>query len=44
MKVEKPGLVGRAMKFRPWTVQPSGSVAHARALLDEYPPQRSHCS
>jgi len=24
------------MKFMPWTVQPSDSVAHARALLDEY--------
>jgi len=36
MKAEKPLLVGRAMKFMPWTVQPSDSVAHARALLDEY--------
>jgi len=24
------------MKFTPWTVQPSDSVAHARTLLDEY--------
>jgi acetoin utilization protein AcuB len=35
MKAEKLLLVERVMKFMPWTVQPSESVAHARALLDE---------
>jgi acetoin utilization protein AcuB len=36
MKAENPLLVERTMKFMPWTVQPSDSVAHARALLDEH--------
>ncbi len=36
MKAETPLLVERMMKFMPWTVQPSDSVAHARALLDEH--------
>jgi CBS domain-containing protein len=36
MKVENLLLVESAMKFMPWTVQPSDSVAHARALLDEH--------
>ena len=36
MKAENLLLVERAMKFMPWTVQPSDSVAHARALLDEH--------
>jgi len=36
MKVDNLLLVKRAMKFMPWTVQPSDSVAHARTLLDEY--------
>jgi acetoin utilization protein AcuB len=35
MKAENLLLVERVMKFMPWTVQPSDSVAHARALLDE---------
>jgi CBS domain-containing protein len=35
MKAEKLLLVERVMKFMPWTVQPSDSVAHARALLDD---------
>ena len=35
MKWENLLLVERVMKFMPWTVQPSDSVAHARALLDE---------
>jgi acetoin utilization protein AcuB len=35
MKAENLLLVHRVMKFMPWTVQPSDSVAHARALLDE---------
>jgi len=35
MKAENLLLVDRVMKFMPWTVQPSDSVAHARALLDE---------
>ena len=35
MKAENPLLVERTMKFMPWTVQPSDSVAHARALLDD---------
>jgi CBS-domain-containing membrane protein len=35
MKAENLLLVDRVMKFMPWTVQPSASVAHARALLDE---------
>jgi CBS domain-containing protein len=34
MKAENLLLVERVMKFMPWTVQPSDSVAHARALLD----------
>jgi CBS domain-containing protein len=33
MKPENLLLVERVMKFMPWTVQPSDSVAHARALL-----------
>jgi len=33
MKAENLLLVERVMKFMPWTVQPSDSVAHARALL-----------
>jgi len=36
MKAQNLLLVERAMKFMPWTVQPSDSVAHARALLDEH--------
>ena len=36
MKAENLLLVERAMRFMPWTVQPSDSVAHARALLDEH--------
>jgi acetoin utilization protein AcuB len=36
MKAENQLLVERTMKFMPWTVQPSDSVAHARALLDEH--------
>ena len=36
MKAENLLLVERVMKFMPWTVQPSDSVAHARALLDEH--------
>lgn len=35
MKAENLLLVKRAMKVMPWTVQPSDSVAHARAILDE---------
>ena len=35
MNAIQPLLVERRMKFMPSTVQPSDSVAHARALLDE---------
>jgi CBS domain-containing protein len=35
MKAQNLLLVERVMKFMPWTVQPSDSVAHARALLDD---------
>jgi len=35
MKTRQPSLVERRMSFRPCTVEPSDSVAHARALLDE---------
>jgi len=35
MNAIQPLLVERRMKFMPYTVQPSDSVAHARALLDE---------
>jgi acetoin utilization protein AcuB len=35
MNAQKLLLVERVMRFMPWTVQPSDSVAHARALLDE---------
>jgi acetoin utilization protein AcuB len=35
MKVKQPTLIERRMKFMPCTVEPSDSVAHARALLDE---------
>jgi acetoin utilization protein AcuB len=35
MNAKQPMLVERRMKFMPCTVQPSDSVAHARALLDE---------
>ncbi len=35
MNAIQPLLVERRMKFMPCTVQPSDSVAHARALLDE---------
>jgi CBS domain-containing membrane protein len=36
MNVEQPFLVERRMRFMPCTVEPSDSVAHARALLDEH--------
>ena len=35
MSATQPLLVERWMKFMPSTVQPSDSVAHARAVLDE---------
>jgi acetoin utilization protein AcuB len=35
MNKRSPSLVERRMKFMPYTVEPSDSVAHARALLDE---------
>jgi len=35
MKTRQPSLVERRMSFMPYTVEPSDSVAHARALLDE---------
>jgi acetoin utilization protein AcuB len=35
MNAQRLLLVERVMRFMPWTVQPSDSVAHARALLDE---------
>src|SRR3979411_1554160 len=35
MKAENLLLVERVMRFMPWTVQPSDSVAHARALFAE---------
>jgi CBS domain-containing membrane protein len=36
MDAEQPFLVERRMRFMPCTVEPSDSVAHARALLDEH--------
>jgi acetoin utilization protein AcuB len=39
MKAGQPILIERRMKFMPCTLEPSDSVAHARALLDE---QRIH--
>jgi CBS domain-containing protein len=35
MNTRQPSLVERRMRFMPCTVEPSDSVAHARALLDE---------
>jgi CBS domain-containing protein len=35
MNTREPLLVERRMRFMPCTVEPSDSVAHARALLDE---------
>jgi CBS domain-containing protein len=35
MNTRQPSLVERRMSFMPCTVEPSDSVAHARALLDE---------
>jgi CBS domain-containing protein len=35
MNTKQPPLVDRRMSFIPYTVEPSDSVAHARALLDE---------
>jgi CBS-domain-containing membrane protein len=35
MNTRQPLLVERRMRFMPCTVEPSDSVAHARALLDE---------
>jgi CBS domain-containing protein len=35
MNTKQPYLVERRMRFMPCTVEPSDSVAHARALLDE---------
>src|SRR5215469_16296333 len=35
MNTRQPALVERRMRFMPCTVQPSDSVAHARALLNE---------
>lgn len=35
MNTQQPSLVERRMRFMPCTVEPSDSVAHARALLDE---------
>src|SRR5689334_7086368 len=36
MNTRQASLVERRMRFMPWTVEPSDSVAHARALLDEH--------
>src|SRR5436190_536031 len=36
MKASQPLLVERRMRFTPCIVEPSDSVAHARALLDEH--------
>jgi CBS domain-containing protein len=36
MNTGQPFLVERHMRFMPCTVEPSDSVAHARALLDEH--------
>jgi CBS domain-containing protein len=36
MNTGQPLLVERRMRFMPCTVEPSDSVAHARALLDEH--------
>jgi CBS domain-containing protein len=35
MNTKQPSLVERRMRFMPRTVEPSDSVAHARALLDK---------
>jgi len=35
MNTRQPSLVERRMRFMPCTVEPTDSVAHARALLDE---------
>lgn len=35
MNTKQPSLVERRMRFMPCTVEPSDSVAHARALLEE---------
>jgi CBS domain-containing protein len=35
MNMRQPSLVERRMRLMPCTVEPSDSVAHARALLDE---------
>jgi CBS domain-containing membrane protein len=36
MNTRQPPLVERRMRFMPCTIEPSDSVAHARALLDEH--------
>ena len=36
MKTRQPSLVEGRMRFMPCTVEPTDSVAHARALLEEH--------
>jgi acetoin utilization protein AcuB len=36
MNTRQPSLVERRMRFMPCTVEPTDSVAHARALLEEH--------
>ena len=36
MNTRQPSLVERRMRFMPSTVEPTDSVAHARALLEEH--------